>query len=135
MPKTYLVNVVETVRYSVPVEAEDMWAAHVQAKAAIARPFHIKPREHITEADGMEAPLIVRYAYRNTLSEAGSPERYLIDTSQIVAAYVWVNSYGNPTYSFIMREGTTYLMVDDYGAMNDVNHLSARTVRRRKELL
>ena len=77
--------------------------------------------------------MITRYAYRDTLSEAGSPNYYKIDPKTVTHAYVWLNSYGNPTYTLYTDEAF-YMCVDDYGAMNNINHISAQTVQRKKDL-
>ena len=78
--------------------------------------------------------IIERYAYINTSSQAGSGERVTFEANDVRQAYVWVNCYGNPTYSLFLEDGTSLLLVDDYGAMNDINHISAKTVQRKKDL-
>lgn len=77
---------------------------------------------------------VERYAYINTSSSAGKGEKFTFNPDDVTQAYVWVNSFGNPTYSLFLKDGTTLLLVDDYGAMNDINHISARTVQRKKDL-
>jgi len=77
--------------------------------------------------------MIKRYTFLNTESEAGMPVVRDIDEQYIVRANVWVNSNGNPSYVFHMKQGDTHLLVDDYGAMNGVIN-RARTVKRRKDL-
>jgi len=77
---------------------------------------------------------IERYAYLNTGSQAGRPNKIVFDADTVRQAYVWVNYYGNPTYSLFLEDGTSLLLVDDYGAMNDINHISAKTVQRKKDL-
>lgn len=57
-----------------------------------------------------------------------------IDPNDVISARVWVNMYGNPSHGFIMSDGTHYLIEDDYGAMNDINHLSLQFVSRKKDL-
>ena len=74
------------------------------------------------------------HSYKDTSSEAGQPQQRYIRPGEVAYARVWVNGYGNPTYCLHMVNGDTHLLVDDYGAMNGIDHLSANTVRRRKEL-
>ena len=92
---------------------------------------------------------ITRHGYINTESRAGSPTRVVLDTDQIRSVRRWVNANGNPTYLFRLAAGLyllpekgvlylsapdgTLLLVDDYGAMNDV-HVPAVAVSRRKDL-
>ena len=78
---------------------------------------------------------ITRYAYLNTSSQAGRPTEFTFNSEDVTRAYVWVNYYGNPTYSLFLKDGTSLLLVDDYGAMNDINHISAKTVTRKKDLI
>ena len=75
------------------------------------------------------------YAYKNTLSEAGRPTEYTIDPSDVVRINCWFNIHGNPSYGFVMSSGDTYLLIDDYGAMNGINHLTRQLVPRRKDLV
>ena len=77
---------------------------------------------------------IERYAYINTSSAAGKGEKVTFESDDVTQAYVWVNYYGNPTYSLFLKDRTSLLLVDDYGAMNDINHISAKTVQRKKDL-
>lgn len=77
---------------------------------------------------------ITQYGYPNTLSEAGKPSRKDFKPSDVTHATVWTNFYGNPTYRLYFKNGDTLLCVDDYGAMNGLQHLSAMTVQRRKHL-
>lgn len=74
------------------------------------------------------------YAYKDTTSEAGSPEEYTINIADIVSSKCWFNSYGNPSYVFHLPYETTYLLVDDYAAMNGVTHISRDIVKRRKDM-
>lgn len=83
----------------------------------------------------MKDKTIMRYAYKNTNSSAGKITEYAIKVSDIVRVHVWVNRYGNPSYGYIMANGDTYLMIDEYGAMNGLSHLTARKVSRRKDLV
>lgn len=76
--------------------------------------------------------MIAQYTYLNTLSEAGRPVEREINQDSITHINVWINSYGNPTYMYHMDNGDTHLLVDDYGAMNGINHISANSVARRK---
>lgn len=75
-----------------------------------------------------------RRAYLNTHSEAGRPEYIEFNPQDVIRATVWVNSWGNPTYMLHLENGDTLLCVDDYGAMNNLNHISARSVNRKKDL-
>lgn len=78
--------------------------------------------------------IVNRYAYKNTSSSAGSGIRYDIETDDIVHINKWYNYYGNPSYNYFMRNGDNYYLVDDYGAMNDIGHMSAHEVSRKKDL-
>jgi len=78
--------------------------------------------------------LISRYAYKNTSNSSGRPELVEFDSDDVTQAYVWVNYYGNPSYTLYLKDGTSLFCVDDYGCMNGINHLSARTVQRKKDL-
>ena len=75
------------------------------------------------------------YGYKNTSSSAGRGKDYTIKPSEVVRANVWFNVYGNPSYGLIMSNGDTYLLIDDYGAMNQLNHLSRHNVSRKKDLV
>lgn len=81
----------------------------------------------------MKKRTVERYAYKNTTSEAGRPEKYTLRIKSIHWINTWTNYYGNPTYMFYMDDGTTYLMVDDYGCMNDIPKF-AKVVGRKKDL-
>lgn len=74
------------------------------------------------------------YAYKNTTSQAGRAKYHTINIKDIVRANCWFNYYGNPSYVFHMENGDTYLLVDNYGAMNKVNHLSRVVVKRKKDM-
>jgi hypothetical protein len=74
------------------------------------------------------------YGYKNTASQAGHGKEFEIETTEIIRANCWFNFYGNPSYVFHMENGDTYLLVDDYGAMNKVNHLSRTLVNRKKDM-
>lgn len=71
---------------------------------------------------------IERYAYRNTHSTAGSPQKYEIDVADIDTIYKWHNVYGNPNYYIITRNGDFYRLVDDYGGTNDIEHIDVTYV-------
>ena len=75
------------------------------------------------------------YAYKNTRSYRGSPTEYQIVPQDVIRANVWVNCYGNPYYGLWMSDGTTYLLIDDYGGMNQLDHLTPRRVTRKKGLV
>ena len=77
---------------------------------------------------------LTRYAYINTKSQAGEPEKVEFEPKQVNHAYVWSNSFGNPTYTLYLDDGRRLLCVDDYGAMNGIDHITARRVSRRKDL-
>jgi len=77
---------------------------------------------------------ITRHAYINTSSEAGRPTKIGFDSELITAIYSWTNGYGNPSYTFYLSSGDCLFLVDDYGAMNDVYHISPRFVSRKKDL-
>lgn len=74
------------------------------------------------------------YSYKNTTSHAGSGVHREIEINDIVAVKCWFNYYGNPSYVFHMNNGDTHYLVDDYGAMNKVNHLSRVIVKRKKDM-
>lgn len=74
------------------------------------------------------------FGYKNTTSQAGRGQEFEIQISEIVRANCWFNFYGNPSYVFHMENDDTYLLVDDYGAMNKVNHLSRTLVSRKKDM-
>ena len=74
------------------------------------------------------------YAYKNTSSMAGSGIRYDIDPLDIDCIKCWFNLYGNPSYVFHMNNNDTYYLVDDFGAMNGISHLSRIIVRRKKDM-
>jgi len=79
--------------------------------------------------------IVERYAYKNTLSEKGSPTKYKLRIKSIRNIYAWTNQWGNPSYGFIMENGDTYLLVDDYGALNDISNVPVKYVNRRKDLI
>jgi len=76
---------------------------------------------------------ITRHAYVNTSSQAGMPERIEFDSDQVIQAYVWINYYGNPSYSLYLNDGRCLFCVDDYGCMNDIK-VYAKPVQRKKDL-
>lgn len=82
----------------------------------------------------MSKETITRRGYINTHSEAGRPEPVTFKADSVIRSSVWINSYGNPTHMLYLDNGDTLLCVDDYGAMNNIYHISARTVTRRKDL-
>ncbi len=77
---------------------------------------------------------IKRYAYLNTQSMAGKPKHIELDSTDVTSAYCWVNFYGNPSYTLYLENGDFLYCVDDYGCMNDINHINAKTVARKKDL-
>jgi len=78
--------------------------------------------------------LIDIHSYFNTTSSAGLPEKRTIDALEIVRINCWFNFYGNPSYVFHMNNGDIHFLVDDYGAMNGISHLSRVLVKRKKDL-
>jgi hypothetical protein len=112
------------------------WNDEAAAKR-IARelPNHASVVPVIETAPGVYTEGKEIYAYKNTASSAGSPKRYIIDPKAVWHVRVWFNMYGNPSYGFHMSDGTTYLLIDDYGAMNGLNHLSRHDVYRKKDLI
>ena len=74
------------------------------------------------------------YGYKNTGSSAGRGTRYDIDPLDIQVIKCWFNSMGNPSYVFHMYNDDMYFLVDDYGAMNDIRHLSRACVSRKKNM-
>jgi len=67
---------------------------------------------------------ITRYGYVNTHSTAGAPTEITIVVADIDRILKWHNVYGNPSYYFILKDGTFIRLVDDYGAMNDIGRLN-----------
>lgn len=74
------------------------------------------------------------YAYKNTTSQAGKAQYFDVNVNDIDVIKCWFNYYGNPSYVFHMTNGDTYLLVDDYGAMNGISHLSRKVVNRKKDM-
>ena len=77
---------------------------------------------------------IERYAHVNTSSEAGSPEKVVLDSDDVTQAFSWTNGFGNPSFTLYLKNGDCLFCVDDYGCMNDLNHISLRFVQRKKDL-
>ena len=75
------------------------------------------------------------FGYKNTSSSAGNGIHHEINTDNVLRAYVWFSSLGNPSYGFHMVNGDTYLLIDDYGAMNGLSRLSRIEVSRKKHLI
>jgi len=77
--------------------------------------------------------LITRHAYKNTNSEAGRPEKIEFDSDDVGRVYAWTNSYGNPSYTLYLEDGTCLFCVDDYGCLNNISaHVTF--VTRKKDL-
>lgn len=74
------------------------------------------------------------FGYHNTASSAGRPTHYELNPEHIESVKCWFNCYGNPSYVFHMSNGDTYLLIDDYGAMNGIEHLSRKVVNRKKDM-
>ena len=77
---------------------------------------------------------VERYAYKNTTSMAGRPEKYEIKSDDIDLNKTWTNYYGNPCYVFHMKNGDTFYMVDEYGALNDLGLIRVNYVKRKKDM-
>jgi hypothetical protein len=75
------------------------------------------------------------YGYKNTNSSKGDGKYYTFEPSDVIRAHVWFNLYGNPSYGLHLSNGSTFLLIDDYGAMNGLNHISRVNVLRRKDLV
>lgn len=78
---------------------------------------------------------ITRYAYVNTASTRGAPERVELDSHEVSAARVWTNGYGNPTYVLELVDGRDLVCVDDYGALNDLGQVPVTFCKTRRELV
>lgn len=76
---------------------------------------------------------VERYVYRNTRSHSGKGERVTINVADIQHVRVWVNSYGNPSYTYAMANGDVLYLVDAYDGMNDLSH-RVDVVSRKKDL-
>jgi hypothetical protein len=74
------------------------------------------------------------FARKNRHDFQGRSTKHTINTDDIISIRVWFNVHCNPSYNFVMEDGTNYILIDDYGAMNDINHISRREVRRKKDL-
>lgn len=81
----------------------------------------------------MKPRTIERYAYRNTHSTAGHPQKYEIVVADIDAIYKWNNVYGNPNYYIVCRNRDFYRLVDDYGGTNNIEHLGTTYVKGRAD--
>ena len=77
---------------------------------------------------------ITRFAYVNTTSQAGRPTEVTIPVAEVLRLSKWSNYYGNPSYVIHMRNGETYLLVDDFGGDNDLRSKPIAFVTRRKDL-
>jgi hypothetical protein len=77
---------------------------------------------------------ISRFGYKNTASSAGKPENFKVMTDDIVSVNCWFNSYANPSYCLHLADDSTIFCVDDYGCMNNINHLNRTVVKRKKDL-
>ena len=74
------------------------------------------------------------FGYKNQSSSKGCGQNYEIDQADIDCIKCWFNVYGNPSYVFHMSNDDMYYLVDDYGAMNDITHLSRILVKRKKDM-
>ena len=74
------------------------------------------------------------YARKNRNDFQCKSERYDIETTDIYKVNCWFNVHCNPNYNFIMENGDNYVLLDNYGAMNDIDHLSRTLVDRKKDL-
>lgn len=77
---------------------------------------------------------VTRYAYVDTTSEAGRPVHVEFRPSDVVAVRKWINSYGNPSHTFLLADGRTLFLVDDFGALNDIRSAPVTYVSRKKDL-
>lgn len=77
---------------------------------------------------------VARYAYKNTHSSMGKGVECVIDVDDIIKINCWHCINGNPSYVYHMKNGDSYYLVDDFGAMNDIRHLSRVEVKRKKDL-
>ena len=81
--------------------------------------------------------LLQRHGYINTRSSAGKPVVLTFQPEHVLGMRCWVNSNGNPSYTYVIRHdgGTVVLYsVDDYGAENNLSHVSIRRVKRKGDL-
>ena len=74
------------------------------------------------------------WGYLNTRSSAGPITQFKLTVGDIVHVRCWHNLYGNPSYTYQMRNGDIYYAVDDFGGMNDLGHMSRDLVSRKKDL-
>jgi hypothetical protein len=77
---------------------------------------------------------ITIYARKNRNDFQGKSEKHEIETNDIYKVNCWFNVHCNPTYNYFMSNGDNYVLLDDYGAMNDIDHLSRTLVDRKKDL-
>ena len=82
----------------------------------------------------MSATTIRRWGYLNTSSSAGKQTQFDIPVGRVRYARVWVNSNGNPSYVLLLDNGDWVYLVDDFGAMNDLSHVSAVKMDRKRDL-
>ena len=76
---------------------------------------------------------ITIYARKNRNDFQGKSEKYTIETDDIIRVNCWFNIHCNPQYNYIMTNGDNYVLLDNYGAMNDLN-MTRILVDRKKDL-
>ena len=74
------------------------------------------------------------FGYKNVESSAGLNEKIEYNPEKVTAARVWYNVHCNPSYFLTFEDGSTIYTVDNYGTMNEIRHLTAISVDRRKDL-
>jgi len=98
---------------------------------ATAVEFKIGPHEyHLEDLE----PWLEIHSYKNTTSEAGTPDPHRILASEVSHARVWTDSMANPNYVLHMHNGDTHYLPGQYGVMNKLHRVPETIVRRRKEL-
>ena len=78
--------------------------------------------------------LITRTGRVNSRKKSAPLETVAFAPKEVVAANKWYNSLGNPSFVLYLKDGRELFLMDDYGAMNDIDHLFATTVKRKKDL-
>lgn len=73
-----------------------------------------------TDLAGESPRVLVRYGWWDTRSSAGRGLEARLDPNNVVAVRCWVNSNGNPSYTYRTRDDHTLFLVDDYGGENGI---------------
>lgn len=76
---------------------------------------------------------VIRHGYINSKSSKGKPTTVTLLPETVIAARVWVNTYGNPSYTLRLADKGTLYLVDDYGAMNGIK-VTPTVVKRKSDL-